>query len=417
MRDRISRGIIGLLMASFAAFALPACRSAGASASAKKPEPASPMLERSLLSLGNTARIKAVMKKAKAGQKVIIAAIGGSITEGAGASSPENGWAYLSYLDFKAAYGKGDGGNVEFVNAGMGGTPSTLGMIRFQRDVVAKAGAMPDIVLMEFSVNDGDDPTGGASYDSMARDIMKAPNAPAVINVFAVFKSRWNLQERLSTIGDAYGLPMISVKDAVVPELDAGTLTDDEYFKDIWHPTDKGHRIMADCVAYYFKKAAAAKAEADFPLPAEPALGKQFEGIKMIDAGNPPPGGEIKAGSFSETDQSLGSFFYAPGLRTFPANWHKAPDTANEPLTMTLECKNLLLVYKKSSNKLFGKAEVLVDGEVVNTYDGNPAGSWNNPWTVLILDDAVPVKRIIQVRMAPGSEAKAFSVLAFGYTK
>jgi hypothetical protein len=246
---------------------------------------------------------------------------------------------------------------------------------------------------------------------------MKAPNAPAVVNVFAVFKSRWNLQERLSTIGEAYKLPMISIKNAVVPELDAGTLTDDDYFRDIWHPTDKGHRIMADCVSYYFRMAAAAKAEADFPVPAEPALGNQFEGIKMIDSENPPSGGEIKVGSFSDTDQSLGGFIHTPGLRTFPANWFKAPDTANEPFTMTLTCKNLLLVYKKSSNNLFGKAEVLVDGEVVNSYDGNPSGSWNNPWTVLILDTAGSMKHVIQVRMAPGSEAKAFSILAFGYTK
>lgn len=43
--------------------------------------------------------------------------------------------------------------NVKFIKAGVGGTPSELGMIRFDRDVL-RDGQQPDIVVIEFAVND-----------------------------------------------------------------------------------------------------------------------------------------------------------------------------------------------------------------------------------------------------------------------
>ncbi len=416
MRITVRRATIAALAAATAAIALSACQSEGAPAPAPAVE-ASPMIKRSLMSLGDTARIKAVMKKAKAGQEVIVAAIGGSITEGAGASEPEKCWAYLSYLAFKSAYGKGDGSNVKFVNAGMGGTPSTLGMIRLKRDVIDRAGRMPDLVFVEFSVNDGDDPTAGAAYESLVRTILKAPNAPAVVNVFSVFKSRWNLQDRLAPIGEAYALPMVSAKDAVLPELDSGAITNEDYFADIYHPTDRGHAIMAECVSYYFSMAAAAKPGPAAPLPAEPAIGFQFDGVKMATPDNPPKGGSVKAGAFSEPDEYLGSFIYDRERKTFPSNWYKPMGSANDPFVMTLACKNILLVYKKSALSSFGNADVLVDGELVGTYDGSPSGAWNNPWTVVLLDAAESKKHTIEIRMAEGDEDKEFSILAIGYTE
>ena len=46
--------------------------------------------------------------------------------------------------------------NVKFVKAGVGGTPSELGMLRFDRDVL-RDGEKPDIVVVEFAVNDEGD--------------------------------------------------------------------------------------------------------------------------------------------------------------------------------------------------------------------------------------------------------------------
>ena len=131
----------------------------------------SKMVEESLSSSGNNARIKKAIEKARAGEDVTLAYIGGSITEGFAASETKNSdcYAETSYNQFKQTYGAGDGENVHFINAGMSGTPSTLGVIRYQRDVLdqMKHGTYPDVLFIDFAVNDGGD--CGEAYESLIR--------------------------------------------------------------------------------------------------------------------------------------------------------------------------------------------------------------------------------------------------------
>ncbi len=377
------------------------------------------ILSRSLVSTGNNARMKAAIAKARSGKPVSIAYIGGSITEGANASAEEHCWAYASFAAFRDLFGTGTGDNVRFRNAGMSGTPSTLGMIRYRRDVIDRLESPPDIVFVEFAVNDGDDPTNGAAYESLVLDIMRAENHPAVVLLFSVFQSRWNLQDRLMPVGRAYGLPMISIRDAVVPELEAGRITDAQFFSDIYHPGDWGHSLMTACVVNYFRAVdAEPPAASDAPMPHVPAIGDRFAGISLIDRDHLPSVVSIASGSFSEIDQALGTVRYEPALRTFPANWHKAEGSENAPFVMTLECRSLFLVYKKSSaGTAFGEAEVYVDGELVDAFDGLPRNGWNNPWTSVLIDDTTSARHTVTVKMADGSEKSAFSILAFGYVR
>jgi hypothetical protein len=362
--------------------------------------------------------MKAVIGKARRGEAVSVVCIGGSITEGANASSEERCWAYGAYAAFRDLFGKDDGSNVRFRNAGMSGTPSTLGMIRYRRDVVDGLGVLPDLVFVEFAVNDADDPTNGAAYESLVLEILRAKNHPAVVLMFSVFQSRWNLQDRLMPVGRVYGLPMISILDAVVPELEAGRITDEGFFSDIYHPTDWGHALMIACVEYYFRTVDAELAAADAPAPVVPAIGNRFAGIAMIDREHLPSDVRIIPGSFSGIDAALGSFRYEPSRLTFPANWSKGALPGNEPFVMTLECRSLFLVYKKSAAEArFGSAEVYVDGALVDTFDGMPDNGWNNPWTSVLIDQTTTDRHTVTVKMAAGSESSAFSILAFGYVR
>lgn len=376
------------------------------------------MLERSLLAVGNNHRVKRVLEKAANGEEVTLAYIGGSITEGYTKTADES-YVVGSYEAFKERFASGDGSHVHYVNAGMGGTPSTLGMIRYDRDVLQKAPTPPDLVFVEFAVNDGDDPTNGASYESLVRDILTAENEPAVVLLFSVFRSHWNLQDRLAPVGEDYELPMISIKDAVVPELDAGTLTHDEFFRDEYHPTSYGFGIMADTIGHYFATVDAAAADAtDITLPDDATIGFQFTGITMVDPSTPSVSGtlEIEPGSFTEVDSALRNYEYSLSEKIFSTNWHKNATDANEPFTMSVTCKNLALVYKKSTAGTFGTAEVLVDGEVVETVEGNAADGWNNPWTLILLDEPESAPHTLEIRMAEDSADKFFTILALGYT-
>ena len=75
------------------------------------------MIDDTFISAGNTDRLKKVIDKARSGQDVTLAYLGGSITEGAGATgvtSNADCYAETSYNEFKKAYGLGDGSNVHF---------------------------------------------------------------------------------------------------------------------------------------------------------------------------------------------------------------------------------------------------------------------------------------------------------------
>ncbi|MGN1145025.1 MAG: SGNH/GDSL hydrolase family protein, partial [Acetatifactor sp.] len=104
------------------------------------------ILNRSLMQTGNNYRLKRVIDKAKRGEEVTIAFIGGSITQGAGAI-PINtkSYAYQTWEKFKKTFGCGD--NVKLIKAGVGGTPSELGMVRFERDVLREGTVVPDLVV------------------------------------------------------------------------------------------------------------------------------------------------------------------------------------------------------------------------------------------------------------------------------
>ena len=113
----------------------------------------------------------------------------------------------------------------------------------------------PDIVIVEFAVNDEGDETKGICYESLCLKILSGKNKPAVILLFAVFMNDWNLQDRLSPVGKHYNLPMVSVKDAVVEQFglmkaEGNIISKRQFFYDIYHPTNDGHRVMADCLGY-----------------------------------------------------------------------------------------------------------------------------------------------------------------------
>lgn len=371
------------------------------------------MIARSILSTGNNARIKAAIAKAREGKPVNIAYIGGSITEGYNASSIDANWASLATASFRKLFGQGT-----TVNAGMSGTPSTLGMIRYRRDVVDRIRGNPDILFVEFAVNDGDDPTNGAAYESLVLNALKAENAPAVVLVFSVFQSQWNLQNRLKPVGEYYGLPMISIRDAIVPAINAGELRANEFFSDAYHPADFGHRLMADCITRYFMAVDAEPADAaDIVIPTEARIGNQFVGIRMVDSAHAPAGVTVSKGGFTGTDCELGTLKWAPSTLTFPANWHKGASDANEPFTLTLTCKNIAIVSKRSASADFGFAEVYVDGELVTSLWGSRDGAWNNPWTDVVLDAPMAARHTLTVRMEDDSKDKQFTILAIGYTE
>lgn len=384
------------------------------------------MIQRSLMSMGDTVRIRRAIDRAQNGEEVTIAYIGGSITQGAGAV-PINSecYAYKSYRSFAERFGRGD--NVRFVKAGVGGTPSELGMIRFERDVLRDGSEKPDLVIVEFAVNDEGDETQGNCYESLVRKILTLPDKPGVILLFSVFADDWNLQERLKVVGERYRLPMVSVLDAVVPQFrlkpGAGrALSKNQFFYDMFHPTNAGHTVMADCLDYFFERAAQDRSEGEEflrkGLP-EPVIGADFERVRLLDRKEMPAGAVVSCGSFCHRDDDLQAVEMDEELLLtpqFPNNWmyDGAKGKGDEPFVLELDCRALVLVFKDSGEVKAGRADVFVDGKKRLTADPLVNG-WIHCNPVILIQEKETGRHVIQIRMAAGGEEKEFTILGFGY--
>ena len=389
------------------------------------------MVKRSLIQTGNTYRIYRAIRRARLGEDVTLAYIGGSITQGAGAT-PINTecYAYKSYESFCRFVGKKE--NVHFVKAGVGGTPSELGMIRFDRDVLRDGEQQPDIVVVEFAVNDEGDETKGDCYESLVRKILNLPNHPAVILLFSVFADDSNLQERLIPVGLRYDLPMVSVKNAVVPEFyekQNRILTKNQYFYDMFHPSNLGHTIMADCLLNLYREISIAVEEnsvIDSDYRAElfegaPAIGCTFDEIMLMDKKDAYEQAVINCGGFTQTDTVLQSVEMDLDLEQtpeFPYNWMYDGAVSKEKtyFEMKITCKALVMVFKDSGEVDAAKAEVYVDGKWVRTADPYVNG-WLHTNPLLILSETETREHTVRIEIAEGDKDKKCTILGFGYVE
>ena len=380
------------------------------------------MISHSLVSKGNNYRLKKVIERTKRGEEVTIAYIGGSITQGAGAK-PINTlcYAYRSYEAFCKLFSPKEGENVHYVKAGVGGTCSELGLVRYDLDVTNNGEMMPDLVIIEYAVNDAGDETKGVCFESLVKKVLKAPNAPAVLLNFAVFMNDFNLQERLIPIGERYGLPMVSVKNAVTPQFEHNNvITKRQYFYDIFHPTNDGHRIMADCIAYLFEEVDKdEKVEQDIQLDVTPVYGTQFDHVCRFDRKDANQYAKIQTKGFDAIDPDIMYIERDMDLKVSPLfadNWMHDVTEKDAYFSMKLNCKNLLIVMKDSGDSRFGKADVFVDGVWKRTMNPLEVG-WNHSTALIIIDEDESKEHEITVKMHPGEENKLFTIQAFGFTR
>lgn len=382
------------------------------------------LVKQSLLHRGNNKRLKKAIDKARRGEDVTIAYIGGSITQGASAVPIHNTcYAYQSYSLFKKTFGNGNGEHIHFIKTGVGGTPSELGMIRYERDVLRHGSVQPDVVIIEFAVNDRDDETNGICYESLVLRALLAPNKPAVILLFSVFINDWNLQDRLAPVGMHYDLPMVSVKDALVEQFywskaEGNVITKRQYFYDSYHPTNIGHMFMADCLNFMFTMADAAIADQqDLDLVKPPIIGNDFVHINLLDRAHNTHIAELIEGGFHETDHELQLVEMddqAEAAPQFPYNWMHRANSGSASFKMTIRSKALLLVFKDSGSNDFGSADVFVDDKLVLTADPLIA-SWTHCHAVILYNEPEVCEHMIEIRMASGHEHKQFTILGFGF--
>lgn len=322
------------------------------------------MIDNSLMTLGDTSRMVRVLQKAAAGEEITIGFIGGSITEGLTAG-PEMCWARLTYEALCEMY---PDTKINYVNAGLSGTNSALGIVRAERDLYSEY--TPDIVFIEFAVNNGGEQLDKDTYESLARKVLEKDNDPAVVLLFTVLKNEYSAQPWMTMVGEHYGLPMISVGNAINPMFKAGLMEWEMYSDDESHPNYWGHELLRDFNMNYFEQvkeiADGGDAPQLAPLPEDAVYSYAYKGMQLLERDRMNATAE---GDFKEMDNII---------TAFNNGWTKR-SKGEASVSFTAEFKTLFLVFHCNNSEGFGDAEVYIDGVFVNTVSSNRPGGWGNP--------------------------------------
>lgn len=354
------------------------------------------MVDRSLLSVGDMTRMSDVFQKAQNGEDITVAYIGGSITEGYNAGTTE--FYAKTCTDLLQGYFPDI--TVTGVNAGISGTPSLLGNLRLERDVLS---ADPDIVFVEFAVNDGQEADYKNAYESLVRTLLTQEKDIAVVLLFTVLDSGYTCQEHMSKIGANYDLPMISVHDSVYEEIEAGRMTWQDYSNDQSHPNAYGHKCITDFVDNYYQKVLPVVAEnvgeVSKELP-DPVFSAKYMNMHYMDSATMDG---VELDGFEKYD-THGSFH----------NGWMYRGTDGGSMKFTVDCSVLEMVFKANNSDKYGTADIYVDGEKVKSVVSNMSDGWNNPVTAYLIDNDSSAEHTVEIRME-GGVTQAFFVMAFGY--
>ncbi len=210
--------------------------------------------ENSVINRGNLHALKEVMRKAATGGPVKVGFIGGSITQGYSASDWNKCYARLTADWFEEKFPEAE---IEYINAGIGATTSQYAAARADRDLLCYD---PDVVFVEFSVNDADSAFFMETYEGLIRHILKAPRENggqrAVVLIHNIkYDDGSTAEDAHYRIGEHYDLPCISIKSSIYAAIKDGDIAYEDVTADGLHPGDQGHKLLAEVICYTLKKA------------------------------------------------------------------------------------------------------------------------------------------------------------------
>ena len=348
------------------------------------------LYSRALVSPGRADALLRFRRKLAEGRPVVYGAIGGSITAGARATSPGN--SYVSRIAREIQNRTA----CRLVNAGIGATGSRFGAMRCTKDLLVHR---PDLITIEYAVNDITNPDREYSYEALVRRCLEAAPDALIVLIFMLCDDGTSAQTCQIPVGMNYSLAMLSYRNAVWPEVESGRLPWSAIAPDHVHPNDAGHRLVADLVTHFLLRQPAEAPQ--LPPPVDPRCA-EYEAGRVIRAEEM----EITANSgwtIADSEQ---------GYR----KW-----TASEPgaeLVFPFNGPTLLLGYRKYAGD-FGRVSVTVDGGepiiLEGFYEMPPDGDWRGGHIVLEkLVHNVPGRHVAVVRLLsdrhPGSGGHRFDI-------
>lgn len=328
-----------------------------------------------LIHVGNDERILACMARALKGEAIKVAFLGGSITQGSLASTPEKCYAYLTYTWWKEQFPKAD---ITYINAGIGGTTSHLGTGRVEEEVLSYR---PDFVIVEFSVNDADtDPHFEETYEGLVRRILKAPFQPALLLVHNVrYDDGGNAEAIHCPVEKHYDLPGVSMKSAIYPYIADGQIERRDITPDDLHPNDAGHKLVADVITWYLARE---KKKAEEGLQE----GKNFRVGETVLPAPITANGYETAHRYRNDELKpvvCEGFVKDTAIQSCVADCFKKGFSAakiNDKIVFEVEASSIAVQYRKTVRKPAPVAELILDGDTEHAFklDANFEEDWGD---------------------------------------
>lgn len=314
---------------------------------------------------GNQARLAKVFKKAMNGEKITVAYLGGSITQGSSAGDNlcyarlTTNWLMEQFPDAE----------IEYVRAGIGATGSYIGVHRANRDVLSKD---PDLIFVDFSVNDTNAQRDIGSYDSLLRKLWGHSTNPAIVTIAMTQENGTSFQMHHSEICKAYQIPMISYREAILDVIENGHIVWTDISDDNIHPNITGHKVLTEIITAYLQDvidnidSIDTENESDLSTP---YTENKYENAEILTPENTTP---ADATGWETNTEIFGNFGGYWTVRSKDGSF----DGVN-PLKFEVEAKNIGIFYGKLITT-GGKFDVVVDGEVVKTIDSNFKDGWGS---------------------------------------
>ncbi|MCL2718091.1 MAG: SGNH/GDSL hydrolase family protein [Lachnospiraceae bacterium] len=332
------------------------------------------IIQHSCLNEGNKTRLAEKLRKAAQGNDITVTFIGGSITQRFDAEAHEcycrltADWFCRSFPDI----------NVTYINAGIGATGSYIGVHRVDDDILK---FNPDLVFVEFSVNDTEDGLARniEAYDNLLRKIWFHENSPAIITVAMTMEDGWSFQDEHLKVVMYYDIPMISYRNAILTGINSGVIKWPDISDDDIHPNTNGHRVLSELIIAYLKDvkqksiSGIQNKENDFIIP---YTTEKYIQATLIRSGtynsnnecccrgqNKVFGKLISAGGFETSDEDFGNLI---------GYWQ-----LESRMTFAVKCRNIGLLYAKLSEG-GGDFTVFVDGIKVADLSADFSDGWGD---------------------------------------
>ena len=247
----------------------------------------------------------------------------------------------------------------------------------------------PDLVVVEFAINETTLPPSIHAFESLLRKLLTAEQPPVVCLLILRNASGYSCEPYMVPMAEHYGLPCVTLRKGLNPFLEQGALAWQDYADEESHPNPEGHLMLAECLLHLLDSAKDLPDEPPQALP-EPWLGAPFTALRYL---TPEMMTEVQTESPVVKKENW----------AFPTAFALHPKTGAWSFSYTGTA--LVLYYEVHSLPEYGDCRILLDGEPMKqpVLHGNSIYGWGNILHCTVFHSEQPETHTVRLEPLDGT--------------